>query len=167
MKWTGIIRISGIVALALGVRLAPAADPAPPADGLNVADGSNVFVEALELGQDIRSRREAIERKVSDPAVTSPEIAAARGKVDALTRSWSGGGTDAEQADALKRLREAQQTLRDLVLAHPDVTPIIKALEADQAKLRILQEKIAAIREADKRRREQAEPEANTTAKTE
>jgi hypothetical protein len=148
------MRISGIAALVLGVRLAPAADPAPP-DG-----GSNVFAEALELGQDIRSRREAIERKVSDPAITSPEIAAARGTVDALTRNWSGGGTDAEKADIVKRLREAQQALRDLVLAHPDVAPAVKALEADVAKLRILQEKIAAIREADKRKREQAVPEA-------
>jgi hypothetical protein len=153
MRRTWIIRISGIVALVLGGRLAAADDPAPS------ADGSNVFAEALELGQDIRSRQEVIERKVSDPAFTSPEIAAARGKVDALTLIWSGEGTDLEKADILKRLREARQALRNLVLAHPDVAQAVKALEADQAKLRILQGKIAAIRESERRKRAVTVPE--------
>jgi hypothetical protein len=161
MRRTGIMRIGGIVALVFGARLAAAADSAP------LAGGANVFAEALELGQDIRSQREAIERKVSDPAVTSPEIAAARRKVDALTLSWSGGGTDAEKADTLKRLREAQQALRDLVRTHPNVAQAVQALEADQAKLRILQEKIAAIRAANKRKLEQAVPAADPAVKAE
>ena len=161
MRRTGIMRISGIVALVFGVRLAAAADPDPS------AGGANVFAEALELGQDIRSQREAIERKVSDPAVTSPEIAATRRKVDALTLRWSGVGTDAEKTDTLKRLRDAQQALRDLVRAHPKVAQAVKALEADQARLRILQEKIAAIRATDQRKSEQAVPAADPAVKAE
>jgi hypothetical protein len=155
------MRIRGIVALALGVRLAAAGDPAPS------AGEANVFVEALELGQDIRSQREAIERKVSDPAVASPEIAAARLTVDALTLRWSGEGTDSEKTDTLKRLREARHALRDLVVSHPDVARAVKALEADQARLRVLQEKIAVIREAAERAREQAASDANPAVKGE
>jgi len=155
------MRISGIVVLAFGVRLAVAGEAEPS------AGESNVFVEALELGQDIRSQREAIERMVSDPAVTSPEIAAARLTVDALTLRWSGEKTDSEKANTLKRLREAQQALRDRVVSHPDVARAVKALDADQVKLRVLQEKIAMIRAAAKRTREQAVPSADPAVKAE
>jgi hypothetical protein len=67
----------------------------------------------------------------------------------------------------LKRLREAQQALRDLVRTHPNVAQAVQALEADQAKLRILQEKIAAIRAANKRKLEQAVPAADPAVKAE
>ncbi len=118
---------------------------APPAAG-------NVFAESLELGQELRSKREALERTITDPAITSPEIEAARQKVDGLTLRWSGKGTDEEKAETLKELSVAREALRELVFAHPDVKRVVADFEAHQVRLRELNQQILAIREAEKQK---------------
>jgi len=151
MMRSGIMQLGWLLVFASVGWLAEAGDRD------SAAGAPNVFTEALELGQDIRSRRDAIERKVSDPAITSPEIAVARAQVEALTLRWSGKGSDAEKAETLQELEAARLALRGLVLVHPEVVDAVKALAADQEKLRDLAAQIAEIREAEKRKREQTD----------
>ena len=120
----------------------------------------NVFAQALILGQEVRSKIEALEQSLFNPAVTSPAIEAARKKVNALTLRWSGKVSEEAKADILAELADARQALRDLVFAHPEVKQALAAVEADKEKLLELNQRILAIQAQQK----QEQPSAGARA---
>jgi len=126
-----------------------------------------VFAEALRLGMELQAQREALERKALDPAVTSPEIAAARKALHEITSRWDGKGDDEERAAFMKEREAAQQAVRALVFAHPDVLPAVKAFEAAQARLADVHRQVEAIREREKGKPAAGDEQAGAAAPAE
>ncbi len=171
MGWTqngGKMKTGKHVIVLLAVCLSGMVQAASDGDrAAGSAAAGNVFAEALEVGQELRAKREALERTITDPDITSPEIEAARQKVDGLTLRWSGKGTDEEKSEALKELSVAREALRELVFAHPDVKRVVADFEVHQARLRALNQQIMAIREAEKLKRVKADEGAAEAVKPE